>query len=192
MNSKRLIILSLIFPFLSLLASCASTQINAGVESVNADIFKDQDDFKTRSALLAPGMGRDDAFSVLGITTDSPNLFRLRSDIVLQIVQNSGLSVSTQLFEDSLRILNGARYIGWELPFSVLKKKGYFKGLEVVERREGFKLWLVLIFFETSDGVAKLTQADIYGSRNVDEIDTDSIIWRIIEDLPVTIPKAAF
>ncbi len=157
----------------SMLGGCASAPIPISQTKVNADLYPEGVDafaelVKTQ---LSRGMSKEDCFTVLRITPQTPNLERLDRSGVRAVLYGGEVRLTT--FADTERFNEyQMRLDGYKLPIVSTKRSvGLSSPLYAVFPESGYDIALVMIFEDS-----KLLEARLTGVRKVEKFEKRFIL----------------
>lgn len=167
---------------------CESMPISAGIESENSYLFESPQALKKIvKENIYSRMSEEEVDRVLGISFNVTNRVYLSDDVVYASVF-AGAQVRSTTYEEVLVFageLLRLNYSGWDLPFRLIKKKGYLEDVaNIVTESLGYDLYVRAIF---QDG--QLYKIGVYGSPNVNRKKSFSIIWKALTSVPGKVIK---
>lgn len=126
-------------------------------ESINAELFKDKEEMKVRTAELQRGMNKAEAFEVLNVPIEK---FTAMStpEVQVAVYGNSVVQGSPSELEKFRQRLLG--YEGYSLPYRHVESTGSLGFAKMKVDKTGHDLRLVMVF----DG-GKLMKADVVGDE---------------------------
>jgi hypothetical protein len=155
--------------FIALFSLALAACVPTGQNTVNTDLFKDKEDFKTRAATLRPGLTKDAAFKALGIDPDKFQRLSL-AEIQGCLYGNSQVQGSPEQLEAFRQRL--MRYEGFSLPYRSMKSDGSLGFGTMKVRTTGQDMRIVIVF----DG-DKLVRATVEGTENVSQ-EENQYLWK--------------